>query len=39
MKEREKIVKYNKLFIKKNKQIPPTSLEYYKFVKVILQNS
>jgi len=35
MKEREKIIKYNKLFIKKNKQVPPTTLEYYKFVKLI----
>lgn len=32
--EREKIIKYNKAFVKKNSQIPPTSLEYYKFVKV-----
>lgn len=36
MKEREKIIKYNKAFIKKNKTCPPTSLEYYKFVKVRL---
>ena len=35
MKEREKIVKYNKIYIKKNKTVPPTSLEYYKFVKLI----
>lgn len=35
MKEREKIIKYNKLYIKKKKAIPPTSLEYYKFVKLI----
>ena len=35
MKERDKIIKYNKAFIKKNKTIPPTSLEYYKFVKLI----
>lgn len=35
MKEREKIIKYNKLYIKKKKTIPPTSLEYYKFVKLI----
>jgi hypothetical protein len=35
MLERDKIIKYNKAFIKKNKKIPPTSLEYYKFVKVI----
>jgi hypothetical protein len=35
MKDREKIIKYNKAFIKKNKECPPTSLEYYKFVKLI----
>ena len=35
MQEREKIIKYNKVFIKKNKSVPTTSLEYYKFVKVI----
>lgn len=35
MKEREKIIKYNKAYLKKNKTIPPTSLEYYKFVKLI----
>ncbi len=35
MKEREKIIKYNKAFVKKNKSFPPTSLEYYKFVKLI----
>lgn len=34
MKEREKIIRYNKLYVKKNKAIPPTTLEYYKFVKV-----
>ena len=37
MKEREKIIKYNKLYIKKNKCIPPTSLEHYKFIKVFYQ--
>jgi hypothetical protein len=35
MQDREKIIKYNKAFIKKNKTIPPTSLEYYKFIKLI----
>lgn len=35
MKEREKIIKYNKAYIKKKKTIPPTSLEFYKFVKLI----
>jgi len=35
MKEREKIIKFNKAFYKKNKSCPPTSLEYYKFVKLI----
>lgn len=34
LQERDKIIKYNKAFVKKNKQIPPTTLDYYKFVKV-----
>ena len=35
MKEREKIIKFNKAYYKKNKSCRPTSLEYYKFVKLI----
>jgi hypothetical protein len=35
MQEREKIIKFNKGYIKKNKTVPTTSLEYYKFVKLI----
>jgi hypothetical protein len=34
MQDREKLIKYNKAFIKKNKKIPPTTLDFYKFVKV-----
>jgi serine/threonine protein kinase len=35
MQEREKLIKYNKAFIKKNKKIPTTTLDFYKFVKLI----
>lgn len=35
MKEREKIIKFNKSYIKKNNQVPPTHLEQYKFIKLI----
>ena len=35
MKERERLIKYNKLYLKKYKQLPPTSLEYYEFVELI----
>lgn len=37
MQDREKLIKYNKAFIKKNKKIPPTTLDFYKFVKVKIQ--
>jgi len=35
MQEREKLIKYNKIFIKKNKKCPTTTLDFYKFVKLI----
>ena len=35
MKEREKIIKYNKQYVKKNGKFPPTCLDFYKFVKKI----
>jgi serine/threonine protein kinase len=35
MQEREKLIKYNKAYIKKNKKIPTTTLDFYKFVKLI----
>lgn len=35
MQEREKVIKYNKLYFKKHKTLPPTQLEMYKFVKLI----
>jgi serine/threonine protein kinase len=35
MQDREKLIKYNKAFIKKNKKIPTTTLDFYKFVKLI----
>ena len=34
MSEREKLIKYNRAFIRKNKKIPTTTLDFYKFVKV-----
>lgn len=34
MKDREKLIKYNRAFIKKNKKVPTTTLDFYKFVKV-----
>ncbi len=33
--ERDKIIKFIKAYIKKNNEIPPTTLDYYKFVKLI----
>lgn len=33
--EREKIIKYNRSYIKQKDEIPPTSLEYYQFVKML----
>jgi len=35
LKEREKLIKFNKQYLKKNGSLPPTSLEFYKFVKLI----
>ena len=35
MKERDRLIKYNKMFFKKHKTMPPTSLEFYKFVELI----
>lgn len=33
--EREKLVSYNKLYFKKNNKIPTTTLEYYRYVRMI----
>lgn len=33
--ERENMIKAIKIFIKKRKRLPPTTLEYYKFVKLV----
>jgi serine/threonine protein kinase len=33
--EREKLIKYISLYTSKNKQAPPTTLDYYKFTKLI----
>jgi serine/threonine protein kinase len=33
--EREKIIKFIKAYIKRHNEIPPTTLDYYKFVKLI----
>ena len=33
--EREKMIKGIKVYIRKNKRLPPTTLEYYKFVKLV----
>ena len=33
--EREKIIKFIKLYVKRHGEIPPTTLDYYKFVKLI----
>ena len=35
MKERDKLIKFNKAYCKKQKSLPPTSLEFYKFVQLI----
>jgi serine/threonine protein kinase len=33
--ERDKLIKYNKQYFRKNNKIPTTTLEYYRYVKVI----
>jgi serine/threonine protein kinase len=33
--ERDKIIKFIKVYVKKHNEIPPTTLDYYKFVKLI----
>ncbi len=35
MKDRDKLASFNKYYFKKNQKIAPTSLEYYKFIKLI----
>ena len=35
MNDRDKIIKYNKQYIKRYGKFPPTSLDFYKFVKKI----
>ena len=35
IKEREELIKYTKEYIQKNNELPPTTLEYYEFVKCI----
>jgi len=37
MQDREKLIKYNRAYIKKNSEIPNTTLDFYKFVKVRFQ--
>jgi serine/threonine protein kinase len=33
--EREKIIKFIKVYTKRHSEIPPTTLDYYKFVKLL----
>lgn len=35
MKDRDSIIKYNKQYFKKYQKLPPTVLDFYKFVKKI----
>lgn len=35
LEERDKLIKFIKLYTKKNGEAPPTTLDYYKFVKLI----
>ena len=35
MKEREKLIKFNQIYIKKHKHMPPTSLEFYEYTELI----
>ena len=35
MKEREQLIKQNKIYLKTYRTIPPTTLQYYKFVELI----
>jgi serine/threonine protein kinase len=35
IKEREELIKFTRSFIEKNNELPPTTLDYYEFVKCI----
>jgi len=35
LQERDRLIKFIKSYIKKHNELPPTTLEYYKFVKLI----
>lgn len=35
LQERDRLIKFIKGYIKKHNELPPTTLEYYKFVKLI----
>jgi len=35
LQERDQLIKYIKQYIKKNNELPPTTLNFYKFVKLI----
>ena len=35
MREREKLIRYNKYYLKKYNRLPPTSLDFYEFVENI----
>jgi serine/threonine protein kinase len=39
LKERERLIGYNKYYINKHGTLPPTSLEFYKFVELIGQGA
>ena len=36
---REKLIQFNKLYIKKHQQIPPTTLEFYEYTELIGQGA
>jgi len=35
MSERQRLIKYNKAYFQKHKSLPPTTLDFYKFVQLI----
>lgn len=35
LKDRERIIKFNKAYVQKHGKVPPTTLDYYQFVKLI----
>lgn len=35
LEERDKLIKYIKMYVKQNNEVPQTTLDFYKFIKLI----